>query len=61
MLDKLEESFKESSSKINGVEQLVNDSIINSSQENSFKRAPDELNRSIRHHSPQRSSSKLKN
>ncbi len=48
MLDKFENTFAESNSKINGVEQLVNDSIVSSSQENkAFKERLDELNRSL--------------
>ena len=48
MLDKLEHAFAESNSKISGIEQLVNNSVISSSQENkALKERLDELNRSL--------------
>ena len=48
MLDKLEHAFAESNSKISGIEQLVNNSFISSSQENkALKERLDELNRSL--------------
>ena len=48
MLDKLEHAFAESISKISGIEQLVNNSVISSSQENkALKERLDELNRSL--------------
>ena len=48
ILDKFESTFTESNSKIDGVEQLVNDSILSSSQENkALKERLDELNRSL--------------
>ena len=48
MLDKLEHAFAESNSKISGIEQLVNNIVISSSQENkALKERLDELNRSL--------------
>ena len=48
MLDKIEDTFTESNSKISSVEQLINDTIISSSQENkALKERLDELNRSL--------------
>ena len=48
ILDKLEQALADSNSKISGIEQLVNNSVISSSQENkALKERLDELNRSL--------------